>query len=243
MKSVSIVVPSYNDEKHIEMTIKKINGIAAKLFDDYEVLIFDDGSEDKTGEIVDRLAKKNSKIKVFHNTKNMNVGYNFRMGIKHAAKKYVMLLPGPDSMLVDSIRYFMTKIGDADIVVAYTANKEARPYYRRIVSYLATTALNLLFGLRMKYLFGMQAYETSLVRKVKVTTNSFGILPEIIIRLVKRGHSYKELPLYARDYAHDSTTAFRIKNIAGVITVIIRLFFDIHFSKNVEVKARKRLFW
>ena len=179
-----------------------------------------------------------TKTKVLgENKTNLNVGYGFRMGIRLAAKKYVMLLPGPDSMLMESIEYFMTKIGDADIVMAYTANKEARPLSRRIVSYLATIALNLLFGLRLKYFFGMQAYETGLVRKVKVTTNSFGILPEIIIQLVKCGHSWKEMPLYARDYSHDSTTAFRIKNMAGVIVVTIRLFFNIHFSKNVEIKA------
>ena len=48
-KSISIVIPAYNDAKEIEVTIENINKIARRLFDDYELLIFNDNSQDNTG--------------------------------------------------------------------------------------------------------------------------------------------------------------------------------------------------
>mgnify|MGYP001618550957 FL=1 len=68
-KSISVIIPLYNEERNLEAIITNINDIVSSLFDDYELLIFDDASTDKTGDIIDMFAKKNSKIKVFHNKK------------------------------------------------------------------------------------------------------------------------------------------------------------------------------
>lgn len=233
-KSVSIIIPLYNEEKGLERILNKVTNMIDKLFDDYELLIFDDGSKDKTGEIINSLAKKNSKVRAFHNIKNMNMGYNFRMGIKYATKKYLMFLPGPDNMTMGSIRNFMTKVGDEPIVKGYIANQAIRPLYRRIISWTFTNILNLLFGLHMKHYLTMAAYETELIRNVKKTTNSFALPAEVLIRLVKEGHPYEEVPIYAiygLKMKANSTNVFRIKNVAGVIMTVIRLFFEINFGK------------
>ena len=229
-KSVSIIVPAYNDEETLYGTIKDVDRIAGKVFGDYEFLIFDDGSTDRTGEIVDRLARGNSRIRAFHNGKNMNIGYSYKVGVVEAKKDYVMLLPGPDSLTIESLEQYMRRIGQADVVTSYSGNREARLPYRLAVSALASATLNLLFGLRLRYYFGMQMYRTSLVRKVRMTTSSFGIYPEILIQLVKAGCSCKEVPIVALPETN-STTAFRARNIAGILSVVFRLFFRLHFRR------------
>jgi len=226
-KSVSIIIPAYNDEESLDAAVKDVNKIASRLFGDYEILIFDDHSTDSTGKIVDTLAR-HPKIKAFHNKRNMNVGYGYRQGIKLASKEYVMLLPGPDSNTMESLEEYMKKIGEADIVTSYTGNNDSRLGYRLFISNLASVMLNLLFGLRLKYFFGMQMYKTDLVRKVKTTTNSFGIYAEILIPLAKAGYSVKEVPIEALQET-SSTTALRLRNILGIASVITRLFFRVHF--------------
>ena len=238
-KSISIVIPMYNEEKNLESSIIGVDNIAKRLFDDYELLVFDDFSQDRTGEIADRLAKENRKIKVFHNNKNMNVGYNYRMGIRQASKEYVMLLPSPDSVTIKSIENFMRKIGEADLVIAYVGNKKARPLNRRVISYLVTIMINILFGLRLKYFFGIQGYKTRLVKNIKISTNSFASLSEIPIRLIKKNYLYKELPVYTKKIENEPSRAFRIKNVVGVISLVFRLFFEIHFAKIIK-KLSKR---
>ena len=189
-KSISIVIPAYNEGLELGKTINDVDNIAKSVFSDYEILLFDDCSTDETGKIADKLALKNRKIRVFHNKRNMNMGYNFKMGIKNASKKYVMLLSGPDSVSLESIKGFLKEIKSSNggaSISSYIANQEIRPGYRQKISHLVAGTLNLMFGLNLKYYFGMQAYETERIKKIKITTNSFGALAELLIRSIKAG--------------------------------------------------------
>ena len=237
-KSVSIVIPAYNEGLELEKTINDAENIAKSIFGDYEILLFDDCSTDDTGKIADNLALKNHKIRVFHNKKNMNMGYNFKMGIKHASKKYVMLLSGPDSVSLESIKGFLKEIKESKgtSVSSYIANQDIRPGYRQLISHLVTSALNLLFGLKLKYYFGMQAYETEPIKKIKVTTNSFGALAELLIRSIKAGIPHRHVPYYVRGTTGTSTTAFRFRNVSGIIWLAARLFFETNFTKQRKLK-------
>jgi len=233
-KSVSIIIPSYNEEKVLEKTLKKIYKIVNEVFSDYELLIVDDGSTDRTGEIIDKFAKRNSGLRPFHNKKNMNLGYNYKLGIKNATKNYVMMLPGPDNMTLDSIKNFMSNVGKDTIITGYIANQDIRSPFRRFMSGFFTNTLNLLFGLRLKHYMTLQSYETKLVQKVKLTTNSFALPAEILIRLLKRGYSYKEVPIYNKELDHNKTMCFRFRNLVGIITLVLRLFFEINFGKRIK---------
>ena len=69
-----------------------------------------------------------------------------------------------------------------------------------------------------------------------MTTNSFALSAEILIRLVKAGYPYKKVPIYNNDVDEGKTACFRIKNIAGIISVIFRLFFEINFGKKDKLR-------
>ena len=145
-----------------------------------------------------------------------------------------MLLPGPDNMTMDSIENFMTHVGDKNILIAYIGNQRIRSLDRRIISWTFINTVNLLFGLHLKYYLGVAAYKTELIKNVKKTTNSFALPAEVLIRLIKEGHSYKQVPIYALEIPNNSTNAFRLKNIIGISIVILRLFFEMHFVKNAK---------
>ena len=60
---ISVIVPVYNAERYLHLCI---DSILAQTFTDFEVLLIDDGSKDKSGEICDEYAKKDIRVKVFH---------------------------------------------------------------------------------------------------------------------------------------------------------------------------------
>ena len=60
---ISVIVPVYNAEKYLH---RCIDSILSQTFNDFEVLLIDDGSKDQSGEICDEYAKKDSRVKVFH---------------------------------------------------------------------------------------------------------------------------------------------------------------------------------
>lgn len=89
---VSIIVPVYNVESWLN---KCIDSLLDETYEDIEILLIDDGSTDKSGEICDKYALKNKKIKVFHN-KNQGLSYSRNFGIENATGKYVMFVDSDD---------------------------------------------------------------------------------------------------------------------------------------------------
>jgi len=149
--SLTLLILAYNEEKNLENTVHICDDISKELFDDYELLIANDGSTDKTPEIAERLAKKNPHVKVFHNRKNMGIGYSYQKGIQIAKKKYLMWVAGDNEFTSDAIKNVISHAGEADIVVSRNVNQNVRPLYRRIISRTFANTVNLLFNLNLRY--------------------------------------------------------------------------------------------
>src|SRR3989338_2405535 len=107
-ESITVLVPAYNEEKGLSGAVTSTDKIVRRMFKDYEIIIFDDCSRDKTGEIADKLAKKFSKVKVVHNRKNMGLGYNYRKAVELAAKKYFTMVTGENEILPDSFKKILS---------------------------------------------------------------------------------------------------------------------------------------
>lgn len=232
-KSITVLLSAYNEEKNIEKAVRLTEGAVKSVFKDYELIILQDGSTDRTAEVAENIARRNKRVKVIHNKVNMNTGYSFRRGVAAATKKYITILPGSGGIEPESIRSFLQHTDEADIVMSYVVNKGVRPWNRQLISGLFTGTINALFGLSVKYYLGMVVYETELVRKVKQTTNSYAFLAEIIVKLLKRGCTYKEIPMELKPKA--GSKMFRIKNITGVMAFLPRLYIT------VQLESLKRL--
>ena len=89
---LSIIVPVYN----VELWLNKcIDSLLDETYEDIEILLIDDGSTDKSGEICDKYALENKKIKVYHN-ENQGLSYSRNFGMKNATGKYVMFVDSDD---------------------------------------------------------------------------------------------------------------------------------------------------
>jgi dolichol-phosphate mannosyltransferase len=222
MKSVTLLILAYNEEENLEDAVHTCNEVAKSLFKDYELLIYNDGSGDRTKEIAERLAKKNKRIRVYHNETNMGQGNAYKKGIQMATKEYVMWVPGDNEVKGDSIKSILQHTGEADLILPYIENTGTRPLYRQIVSAGYTNFLNLVFGLKLKYYNGLPLCKTKLIKSVKLTTDSNGLWAELVIKLIKKGHSYKGVPMRIRK-KEMSANIFRLRDITGVIKTVVKL--------------------
>jgi glycosyltransferase involved in cell wall biosynthesis len=232
-ESITMMVAAYNEEKHLRHAVVELDNVLKGLFEDYEILIFDDHSTDRTGQIADDLAKQHHNVKVIHNKRNSGLGYNYRKAIQLAKKDYFSFIPGDDAIKSASIKRILQEVGKVDMVIPFTANTKVRPLTRRIISRLFTGTLNILFGLKLKYYNGIVVHKTKLIKKIRMSTDSFAYQAEILIKLIRRGHTYKEVPMYIN--IEEKTSMFRFKNILGVILTVTWMFFKIRiigiFSK------------
>jgi dolichyl-phosphate beta-glucosyltransferase len=100
---LSVVTPAYNEEKNILNTLKKIEGFLEQEPYNYEVLVMNDGSQDKTGEIAGKYADTNSKIKVY-NLPHRGKAPTVVDGIKTARGKYVLFTDADSATPIEEVK-------------------------------------------------------------------------------------------------------------------------------------------
>ena len=239
--SLSVIVPALNEEPNLGSVIDNIKYAVEGNIGDYEILIFNDGSTDNTAKIADKIAQKDKHVKVIHNKKNRGIGYCFRKGVKLVDKEYVIFIPGDNELHKGSIKKLLglIKMSNEDIIIPYVVNKELRPIHRRLISELFTSTLNTLFNLRLKYYLGENIYKTNMIKKINMTTNSFAYQAEILVKLLKSGHSYTEIETKMQKRTGKSKM-FKIKNIVGVIKTVFTLVLEIYFL-NKELYHKNKI--
>ncbi len=108
-RTVSIVLCTYNGEKYIE---EQLNSLINQTYDYDEIIVQDDASTDRTFDIVTTMAKKNSRIKIFRNSKALGINTNFFTAISKAKSEYIALSDQDDIWELDKIAIQMDAIGN-----------------------------------------------------------------------------------------------------------------------------------
>lgn len=117
-KILSISVAAYNLEKLIEENLKSF--INSEVNDLIEVIVTDDGSKDKTSEIVEKYAKEYPGTIVLVQQKNMGAGSTVNSGIKHATGKYFKMVDGDDWVETDNLNQLVRKLQNIDVDMVIT---------------------------------------------------------------------------------------------------------------------------
>ena len=96
---ISVIVPVYKAEKYLN---RCVDSILAQTFTDFEVLLIDDGSPDRSGEICDEYTKKDVRIHVYHQ-QNCGAGAAREFGVNKASGTWIMFVDSDDTIPVDSL--------------------------------------------------------------------------------------------------------------------------------------------
>ena len=113
---VSIVIPVYKAEPYIEDCVQSI---LQQTFTDFELLLVDDGSPDKSGEICDRLAQEDSRVRVFHKPNGGAISAR-KYGVEHAIGDYIMFSDADDEMPSNSLDNLVSFINEENEFIAGT---------------------------------------------------------------------------------------------------------------------------
>jgi dolichol-phosphate mannosyltransferase len=232
--TLSVVVPALNEECNLGAAVESIVGALGERVLDYELLVFNDCSNDGTGAVADGLARANPRVRVVHNLRNMGFGYNYTKGVELARMEYVVMFPGDNEVPGASIRAIVDALGRADMVIPYIATPWVRSLQRRMISAAFTRLMNVLFGLRLRYLNGPCVLRRTLLQTISLRTHDFAYMAAILVRLLRSGHSYVEVPMDLQPRRHGRSKAFRPKNVVSVLRTIGSLFWE------VRVRDRRR---
>jgi len=196
MPSITIAIPIYNEEENIEWVIKDTLKTLPEYFKDWEIIAINDGSEDKTEQILNKLVLQNPKLKIIH---QKHGGYSKAMltGIKAATKDYIAYLPADGQFLVSDMRHCFKIMSKNDLVLGYRGSRPDYTTKRIIFSYSYLLLLLFLFNVRWIDVGWVNIWRRSEVQKLKLKrTGGIFILTEIVVRFTKKGLRIDEAPSY-----------------------------------------------
>ncbi|HJX54934.1 MAG TPA: glycosyltransferase family 2 protein [Polyangia bacterium] len=221
--SISIVIPAYNEEAGLEPSLNSaLSALHSRGIDSYEVILVNDASTDRTGDVVDRLAAANSRIRAIHHSRNMGMGRSLLSGFEVATKDYIGSFPADSGLDWKGFAEMLDLVGQYDVVSYYIANPEFRTWHRRSISWSFVALLNMLFGFRLRYYNGHAIYRRDQLRDIPHTTFGHAFLAETLVRLLQNGSTFIEIGTIQFERVHGKTKAFRVKNVIGVGLALLR---------------------
>lgn len=191
---LSFVLPVYNEEESIEGALSRVTASLRELCRDYEIIVIDDASTDRTGEIAAACAGRDPKIRVLTNERNLNYGRSLRRGIAHASCEW-LVHNGVDLPLApEDMQPFFARMNDADVIVARRENREAHSNWRKLTSLVNRAILGLLFAPKSSDLNFTQFYRRSVATHFRLISDSpVAVTPELILRSEKCGFRVIEI--------------------------------------------------
>jgi len=226
---ITYFIPFYNEEKkNINKFLKSLN-FFIKNNSKSHFIIIDDGSIDKTEEILKNFIHKfgknyNKRIKFFSNGKNRGIGYSFKIAIRNCRTPYIMTLPSDNDLpFLNYSRYLNKKI---DLILFYPINLEKYSRNRYLLSMLFRLIYGYFFNLKIHYIQGPFIAKTNLIKKVKINSNRFSFWSEVNVKLLNKNIKYKEIPLSFNNRSKIDRTV-SLKNFIEVISKFISLFFEV----------------
>jgi len=219
-EKLSLIIPAYNEEEAIEETVIKTNNELRRLNIGYEIIVVNDGSKDRTAEIL----KKFDFIKVVNNPYNLGYGASLKRGIKSASGDWIMIIDSDGTYPIEETDRLLKDVGDYDMVVG-KRRTDVDHFGRRPAKWILKKIASFVSGHQIPDLnSGMRIF------RKKIALEFFHLFP--------KGFSFTStitLACFARDYTvkYTDINYFKRKGKSGIrpkhffdfIALIFKLFF------------------
>jgi hypothetical protein len=218
---LTFIVIAYNEERSVGSTVEEIRSMLRSIGRSAPILIMDDGSTDRTGEIADEIAARSAEVEVVHQLRNVGQFQNIMDGVDRVRTRYFSVIPGDNQFVMQSFEMFVQFIGQYDLVFGFPNNEYVRGRKRTLLSHAWRLYLLALFGSSITYLAGMVIAPAELVRLMRSRTGRFLGWYETAIRLALSGASYIQIPFTMREREHGETKALApIRNCLDVLRML-----------------------
>lgn len=229
--SLTVVVPALNEERHLAGVVAGIREALEQAGWDWEVIIVNDGSTDRTREIATGLSEADSRIRVLHHDRPGGVGFSFRHGAGLSTKKAVTWVPGDGQNDLSEILKYLPLLEHVDIVVPFHLNTGVRSLGRRLLSTCYLWIINLSFGISYTYTNGTAAYRCRIFEVLKLSSNGFFFSTECLIKSTRAGFIFAEVPVRLRERGGGRSKAMSFKSFYSVVRDFLRLFYAVHILR------------
>jgi glycosyltransferase involved in cell wall biosynthesis len=250
-RGVSLVSWAYNEEELIEGFLFRADAMLSRYVEDYEIVVVDDGSQDRTPEILARLATEMPRLRVLTNEVNRNVGYSSRRAVAAASKEYLFWQTVDWSYDISLLRVFLELLRTHDVVAGVrrapvqvklrlfkpfslflklfgikhlTRRSDTVP--KALVSVCNYSLIRLLFGLPLSDYQNVVFYPSRLIQPIISTSEADSSFanPELLYKAFVGGASIAEAPISFIPREAGTAKGTRLKAIKASIKDVFKFW-------------------
>lgn len=264
-RGVSLLCWAYNEEDSIGEYLEKATRLMEVTVDDYEIVLIDDGSKDRTYEIAREFQKKNPKLKIFQNESNLNVGISSRRAIQRASKEFLFWQTIDWCYDISNLRGHLEYLKHYDIVQGVRREpvnieagllkplaavlklfgmkhltKRSDNIQKAVVSVINYLVIRILFRIPLSDFQNVTFYPARWIQSVQYEAVSSFANPEGLIKSYWNGMTIKEVPISFMAREKGAAKGTRVGSIAKSVKDILRLWFKwVVLGKRGKIKKGK----
>jgi glycosyltransferase involved in cell wall biosynthesis len=219
--SLSVFFPFYNEESNLERVIHQALDVLPSLCPDFEVIMVDDGSRDRTPHIMEALAQRSPRLKIVQHLHNKGYGAALSSGFAAATKEWVFFSDGDCQFDLRELALLWERRNTADAVIGYRIRRND-PFARKVNSWLWNRLVRLLLNIKVKDLnCAFKLFHREQVEALHMESNGMFVNAEILAKLSARNAKFEEVGVHHYPRLTGQATG---ANVTAILVTFKELF-------------------
>jgi glycosyltransferase involved in cell wall biosynthesis len=222
MSSLSVIMPAYNEEANVVAAVEEVSRVAQALGVDYEIILVNDGSRDRTGEVARaELAPGIPNFRLVEHFPNRGYGGALKAGFAAATKDLIAFTAADQQFKFSEINLLLARLTpDMTLVSGWRVIRQD-PLIRRLNGLGWNTVVRILFGWTIHDIdCGFKVFRREVLNHIHIESNGAMIDTEMLAELKARGYRMTDVPVTHLPRTAGSPTGANLK-------VIFRAFRDL----------------
>jgi glycosyltransferase involved in cell wall biosynthesis len=226
LKSVSLVIPAYNDVTTVGRLIEDADRLLQRVCEDFEIVVLNDGSKDGTLELLQGIAAANPRIRLLNHEVNRGFGVTIKELYLSGSKELVFSLPGDYQYAPKELLTMAAGLATHDFVIGERV-KRNDPARRKFQSFVYNSMLRFVHGNKHKDVNSIKLFRREILDKFELRSDTAFVDAELVIKAEKAGFKIIEIPIEHLPRLSQGASG-------GKISVILETFKDL-FSLRVTL--------
>ncbi len=194
-RGLSIILPAYNEEANIGKTLQEAIAYLSQVVTDYEIIVVNDGSKDRTYEFVKCIAHTFPRVKLINHQVNMGCGAALVTGFKAATKEFSFYMDSDGQFNIADIARLLPYTSDYDGVFGYRAHRQDT-LVRKLNAWGWNRVVRFFFHIPIKDVdCAFKLFKTEYFRKVTLEAKGTMLLTELVFKFDRAGYSFTQVPV------------------------------------------------
>ncbi|HEY9755610.1 MAG TPA: glycosyltransferase family 2 protein [Oculatellaceae cyanobacterium] len=191
---LTLIIPAYNDETTVGKLIADSDALLSQVCSDYEIVVVNDGSKDRTLDVLKAAAASNPRVRLINHEVNKGFGYTIRELYMCGSKELVFSLPGDYQYAPKELLTMAQGLKTHDFIIGHRVNRSDPPR-RKLQSNFYNAMLRIFYGNKHKDVNSIKLFKKEILNHIKLLSTTAFVDAELVIRADKAGFKIIEIPI------------------------------------------------